>query len=121
VTRIDEIAARVAALGEGWYDAGFFLAFVDDDDARMFPPEDAAFIAAARDDVPFLLAEVERLRAEIARRHGLLARIEQRQNLGLIAIDGTATRKVLRIQHVTFAAWISRQIDALAAVTETPE
>lgn len=31
-------------------------------------PEDGRFIAAARTDVPALVAEVERLRAEIARR-----------------------------------------------------
>ena len=56
----DANGEQVADIGYIGYDDG------PDDETRRFMEADSAFIAASRQDIPALLAEVERLRAENA-------------------------------------------------------
>lgn len=67
--RLGEIRERVAAATEGPWEHGD-RQFTAGDQA------DAEFIAHAREDVPWLLAEVERLTAERDRARDLAARLE---------------------------------------------
>lgn len=79
MSRLGDIAVRVAGATPGPWTTylnnyvvplGEATAYIDENPARTFSadiyglnrPKDVAFIAAAREDVPFLLAEVERLR-----------------------------------------------------------
>lgn len=57
------VAAGVIPPGETWVEGPD----VNNPIAHTFTPEDRAFISHARDDVPDLLAEVHRLRAELAK------------------------------------------------------
>ena len=58
----EAVLARAEAAGES-FDPDIVVT-----DCGYYPPRyaDAAFIAHAREDVPWLVAEVERLRAELA-------------------------------------------------------
>ena len=58
---LEAIEARANAASEGpWYEEGWFTKDEDGDYVEIEPAE-AAFIAHAREDIPALLAEVERL------------------------------------------------------------
>ena len=71
--RIEEIKARAEAATPGpWlvhpHESAEGQLVVDehyDNVAECYVPEDATFIAHAREDIPYLLAEVERLRAAL--------------------------------------------------------
>jgi hypothetical protein len=47
------------AMGDGWHNAGFLRAFIDDDDEAVFSPEDARFIEAASPSVVLRLLDAE--------------------------------------------------------------
>jgi hypothetical protein len=49
----DEILRQLAreAMSVGWYSAGFFRAFIDEDDAEVFSAADARFMAAVTPQV----------------------------------------------------------------------
>lgn len=71
MSRIDEIKARFEAATPGPWKATFGMdcrAFVQtpdkDEDFKIYNHANAAFIAHSRDDIPYLLAEVEQARAE---------------------------------------------------------
>ncbi len=83
-----EMLAHVhAASAFTWWDHGIYATRAaatdsicvvrDTDEYGLMDPADAEFIAAARQDVPWLLAEVERLTGERDRARGLAARLEE--------------------------------------------
>jgi len=66
--QLNAIKERAAKATPGpWRSAGLYGVRTQNDEALSIPlrPEDATFIAYAREDVPALVAEVERLRAEL--------------------------------------------------------
>lgn len=68
-----DFADRIDSIGtEGGRDAVTWFAEYADSAYLQVEETDAAFIAAARQDIPDLLVEVERLRSELQAKDGLI-------------------------------------------------
>lgn len=60
--KLDELAALTEAIWDGgWHNADYLRAFIDNDDERVFPAEDAAYIAALDPSTVRDLIEAARL------------------------------------------------------------
>jgi len=71
--KLNAIKERAAEATSGpWRHAGLYGVKNIEDMSIPLRPEDAAFIARAREDVPALVAEVERLRQQLEKAEGLL-------------------------------------------------
>ncbi|WP_336638443.1 hypothetical protein [Lysinibacillus fusiformis] len=73
--QLNAIKDRVAKATPGpWRSAGLYGVRTQNDEALSIPlrPSDATFIAHAREDVPALIAEVERLLQQLEKANGLL-------------------------------------------------
>lgn len=98
-----EMLAHVhAASAFTWWDHGIYATRAaatdsicvvrDTDEYGLMDPADAEFIAAARQDVPWLLAEVERLTDELDRVQGLADRLHEERLAVLAGVSKVVRR-----------------------------
>ena len=112
------IVRGLEVTGRGSYTCIQSVAEVGDNDDRLDwdrdeavevdPEDDAAFIAAARTDVPALVGEVRRLRAELAQIADAVAP----------TVTITPTVAAVRFLHSLYTDWVATAHERLAKVDE---